>query len=222
MFITNQGLFEPTVMFFDLTNSLATFQMMMNTIFQEKMAQGWLTIYMDDMAIYTGQKEGESLQQHKERHQQQVHQVLTTLQRHNLFLKPEKCLFKQEEIEFLGIKVNYGQVQMDEHKVQKAQDWPMPTIVTEVQQFLGFTGFYRYFIQGYSNIARPLLKLTQKATTWHWEKEQQDAFDGLKTQMATQPVLRQPDFNKQFFVATDASAYGIGTILSQEEEFELL
>ena len=76
-----------------------------------------------------------------------------TLQRHNLFLKPEKCSFEQKEIEFLGIKVNYGQVQMDEHKVQKAQEWPEPKSVTEVRQFLGFTGFYHYFIEGYSNIA---------------------------------------------------------------------
>ena len=80
----------------------------------------------------------------------------------------------------MGIKVNYGQVQMDEHKVQKAQEWPTPMTVTEVWQFLEFTGFYRYFIQGYSNIARPLLKLTQKATPWHWETEQQNTFEELK------------------------------------------
>ena len=131
-FITNQGLFEPMVTFFGLTNSPATFQTMMNTIFHEEMAQEWLTIYINNMAIHTGPKEGETLQQHEEQHHQQVKQVLTTLQKHNLFLKPEKCSFKQKEIEFLGIKVNYGQVQMDEHKVQKAQDWPMPTTVTEV------------------------------------------------------------------------------------------
>ena len=58
--------------------------------------------------------------------------MLETLQKHNLFLKPEKCSFKQKEIKFLGIKVNYGQVQMDKHKVQKAQDWPVPMTVTEV------------------------------------------------------------------------------------------
>ena len=112
-----------------------------------------------------------------------------TLQKHDLFLKPEKCSFEQNEIEFLEIKVNYGQVRIDEHKVQKVQEWPTPTLVMEVQQFLGFTGFYRYFIQGYSNIAQPLLKLTQKATPWHWGKEQQDAFDGLKMCMAMQLVL---------------------------------
>ena len=67
-FITNQGLFEPTVMFFGLTNSPATFQMMMNTIFTDKMVQGWLTIYMDDMAIHMGQRQGESDAQHRQRH----------------------------------------------------------------------------------------------------------------------------------------------------------
>ena len=155
-------------MFFGLTNSPATFQTMMNTIFREEMAQGWLTIYMDDMAIHTGPREGETEQQHQDRHHQWVKQVLATLQKHNLFLKPEKCSFEQREIEFLGIKVNYGQVRMDEHKVQKVQEWPEPKSVTEVQQFLGFTGFYQYVIEGYSSIARPLLRLTQKITPWHW------------------------------------------------------
>ena len=156
------------VMFFGLTNSPATFQTMMNTIFQEEMAQGWLTIYMDDMAIHMGKRADKTEQQHHMWHQQLVRKVLSTLQRHNLFLKPEKCSFKWSEIEFLGIKVNYGQVRMDEHKVQKAQEWPVPKNITEVRQFLGFTGFYWYFIQGYSGIARPLLKLTQKVTLWHW------------------------------------------------------
>ena len=67
-FITNQGLFELMVMFFGLTNSPAMFQTMMNTIFHEEMAQGWLTIYMDDMAIHMGPKEGETTQQHEEHH----------------------------------------------------------------------------------------------------------------------------------------------------------
>ena len=64
-FITNKGLFEPMVMFFGLTNSLATFQTMINTIFANEMAQGWLTIYMDDMMIATKPKQGETEQQHR-------------------------------------------------------------------------------------------------------------------------------------------------------------
>ena len=72
------------------------------------------------------------------------------------------------------------------------------------------------------SIAKPLLKLTQKVTPWHWEEEQQAIFNGLKAWMVTQPILRQPDFGKQFFVTTDASAYGVGAILSQEGEFDPL
>ena len=64
-FITNKGLFEPTVMFFGLTNSPAMFQTMMNTIFANEMAQGWLTVYMDDMMIATRPEPNESEQQHK-------------------------------------------------------------------------------------------------------------------------------------------------------------
>ena len=169
-----------------------------------------------------GPREGETQQQHEEHHRLWVKQVLTTLQKHNLFLKPKKCLFEQKEIEFLGIKVNYRQVWMDEHKVQKAQEWPTPKMVTEVRNFLGFTGFYWYFIQGYLNIAWPLLKLTQKAMPWHWEKEQQNVFEELKARMATQPVLRQPDFTKQFYITTNASAYGVGAILLQEGESDPL
>ena len=152
-FITNQGLFEPTVMFFGLTNSLATFQTMMNTIFAAEMAEGWLTIYMDNIAIHTKPELGETDAQHKEQHWQRVSKVLSILQHHNLFLKLEKCTFEQLSIDFLGIVVNQGEVQMDESKVANVQEWPPPTSITKVCKFLGFTGYYRYFIKNYSMIA---------------------------------------------------------------------
>ena len=107
---------------------------------------------------------------------------------------------------------------MDKSKVTKVQEWPPPTNVTEVRKFLGFTGYYWYFIKDYSMIARPLLQLTRKTTPWHWEEAQQQAFQELKDKMCSKPVLHQPDFKKPFFVATDASAYGVGAILSQEGE----
>src|SRR6266851_9823067 len=77
-------------------------------------------------------------------------------------------------------------------------------------------GYYRYFIKGYSTIARPLLDLTKQATPWHWEELQQQVFDTLKAQMCAKPVLQQPDFKKVFYLQTDASAYSVGAVLSQE------
>jgi Reverse transcriptase (RNA-dependent DNA polymerase) len=87
VFITNEGLFEPRVMFFGLTNSPATFQTMMNGIFAEELRQDWLTIYMDDILVHTPRD--------KDVHRQRVHQVLKKLADHDLFLKPEKCQFEQ-------------------------------------------------------------------------------------------------------------------------------
>jgi hypothetical protein len=217
-FLTNEGLFEPMVMFFGLTNSPATFQTMMNTIFREEIAQGWLTVYMDDMAIHTSTKADETERQHLNRHRDLVTKILTKLEEHQLFLKLEKCAFEQSSIEFLGVTVSRDTVQMDDKKVDKVSTWPTPTTQTEVRKFLGFTGYYRYFIQNYSAIAKPLLELTHKTTTWHWEHAQQTAFETLRNKMVSKPVLRQPDFTKRFYVHTNASAYGVGAILLQEGE----
>jgi RNase H-like domain found in reverse transcriptase/Reverse transcriptase (RNA-dependent DNA polymerase)/Zinc knuckle len=215
-FITNEGLFEPTVMFFGLTNSPTTFQTMMNSIFSEEVAERWMTIYMDDMAIHTKRREGETKLQHILCHRSYVCRVLAKLLKHNLFLKPEKCTFEQPSIEFLGVQVSEGTVHMDDVKVEKVRKWLPPSNVTEVRKFLGFTGYYRYFIKDYSKITKPLLLLTHNTTPWHWNDEQQQAFEKLRDLMCQQPVLKQPDFTKPFAVFTDASAYGVGAILSQE------
>ncbi len=87
----------------------------------------------------------------------------------------------------------------------------------DVRSFLGFTGYYRYFIPNYSKIACPLLDLTKKSVVWHWGESQFKAFKMLKTLMCRKPVLIQPDFEHHFYLQTNASAYGIGAVLSQEQ-----
>jgi len=166
-FITNEGLYELTVMFFGLTNSPATFQTMMNTIFHDLIDEGSITIYMDDIAIHTGPRPGESHEDHLKRHRALVQRVLEWLKTNNLHLNPEKCVFEQDHLDFLGIQVGGGTVQMEQAKVDCVKEWIRPRNVQEVHKFLGFTGYYRYFIQGYSQIARPLLDLTKQATVWH-------------------------------------------------------
>jgi RNase H-like domain found in reverse transcriptase/Reverse transcriptase (RNA-dependent DNA polymerase) len=203
-------------MFFGLTNSLATFQTMMNSIFANEIVEKWLTVYMDDMAIHTQCLEHETEEQHIQWHRNYVKRILAKLMEHNLFLKPEKCAFEQLSIEFLGVWITQGEVQMDDTKVEKVRNWKPPTNVTEVCKFLGFTGYYRYFIKDYSKIAQPLLQLTHLRTTWHWGEDKHAAFKTLCQAMISKPVLQQPDFTKPFFLLTDASAYGVGAILSQE------
>src|SRR6267142_1366254 len=220
--MTNEGLFEQTVMFFGLTNSPATFQAMMNLVLAPEIAEQWLTVYMDDMAIHTAKIPNKTDQQHLQRHCKLVNRILAKLQEHNLFLKPEKCTFKQSTIEFLGVKVDQGTVQMDDTKIAKVRNWITLHNVTEVRKFLGFTWYYRYFIQDYSKKACPLLYLSHNMTPWHWEQDQQTAFETLHDAMCNKPILRQLDFTKPFYILTNASAYGVGAILSQEGESAVL
>jgi hypothetical protein len=209
-FITNHGLFEPQVMFFGMTNSPATFQTMMNALFREELRQDWLSIYMDNILIHT--------KSDLPYHQTRVHQILDKLCKHNLFLKPEKCIFKQKEVEFLGVILGHNTIRMDPAKVQGVADWKPPRTVRDVRAFLGFTGYYQYFIKDYSKITRPLIHLTKKATPFTWEEAQVKAFKTIKTHMCQNPILHQPDYTKPFFLAMDMSAYGVGAVLLQEGE----
>ena len=152
-FLTPEGLFEPTVMFFGLTNSPATFQRMMNTIFRKEVAEGWMLVYMDDIAIHTKPRPQETKEQHLRRHRQYTHHVLDLLEKYDLYLKPEKCEFEKEEIKYLGVIIGKGMLQMDKKKLRGVADWPVPKNPTNVQQFLGFTGYYQYFVPNYSRIA---------------------------------------------------------------------
>ncbi len=111
---------------------------------------GSMTVYMDDMAIHTVTQPGETEEDHIIWHWKIVNQVLAKLDEHNLYLNPEKCDFKLPYINFLSIQVISRTVQMEQGKVNKVKEWKPPHNVTEVQQFLGFTGYYQYFIQGYS------------------------------------------------------------------------
>ena len=118
-FTTNEGLYKPTVMFFGLCNSLATFQSMMNTLFRNQIASRELTVYMDDMAMHMSPKEGETHEEHLERHRKIVNEVLAILEQNSLYLNIDKCEFEQTHIDFLGVHVEDNQVKMEDTKVEK-------------------------------------------------------------------------------------------------------
>jgi hypothetical protein len=207
-FRTNQGLFEPLVMFFGLTHSPATFQTMMNDIFREEIAEGWVVIYMDDILVFS---------KDKNEHQEQVKRILEKLRQHQLLLKAKKCYFEKEEIEFLGLIISEKGIRMDPHKVKAITDWPIPTTKRELQQFLGFINFYRRFIKGFAKIAKPLTKLTGK-TNWLWTELQQKVFQELKNEVTSERVLIIPKPGRPFRMETDASNFAIAAILSQLDD----
>ena len=175
-----------------------------------------MSVYMDNIAIHTAKHPHETEEQHTTCHREYIHWMLDKLEEHDLYLKPEKCQFEKDEIEYLGVIVGKGHLQMSPKKLQGIADWSPPKNPTEVCSFLGFTGYYRYFVPNYSKIAQPLLDLIKKATPWHWGEAQHRAFEELKTWMCRSPVLIQPNVDKQFTLHVDASAYGMGAILSQK------
>ncbi len=121
-FTTNEGLYEPTVMFFGLCNSPMTFQSMMNTLFRNQIASRELTVYMDDMAMHTTPREGETHEEHLKCHRKIVNEVLAILEQNNLYLNINKCEFEQTHIDFLGVCIEDNQLKMEDMKVEKVRD----------------------------------------------------------------------------------------------------
>jgi hypothetical protein len=213
-FKTCFGVFEPNVMFFGLTNSLATFQTMMDQIFRPVIDKHTLLgtvihVYMDDIIIGTSSSIAA--------HTAAVHDVLDLLATHDLYLKISKCVFYVSCVPYLGVILEKGMTCMDPVKISGIKDWPIPTKVKDVRSFLGFCNFYRAFIRGFAHLARPLNLLTRKDTVWKWGMKEQDTFDTLKTRVTSEPILVQPDLTKQFILEVDASGYAVGAVLLQKK-----
>lgn len=207
-FRTNRGLFEPLVMFFGLTNSPATFQTMMNDILRELINEGKVIVYLDDILIFT-----DTLEEHR----LIVKRVLEILERNQLYLKPQKCEFERSEVEYLGVIIGHNSMRMDPVKIRGITEWPEPRNLKQVQAFLGFTNFYRRFVRGYSEVAKPLTRLTGKEG-FSWGEEQKAAFQKLKDRIAEDVVLTLPTDHRKFRIEADASEGATGAVLEQEQE----
>ena len=114
-FKTNRRLFEPMVMFFGLTNALATFQSMMNFIFRKLINKGYVMIYMDDILIHTPND--------VRLHCRVINDILRILADNDLYLKPQKCQFEATEVEYLGVVISKDRIAMDPIKVNGVKNW---------------------------------------------------------------------------------------------------
>ena len=198
-------------MFFGLTNSPATFQTMMNDIFRDNITEGVVCVYLDDILIFT-----KMLSEHRNI----VRRVLERLWEHKLYLKPEKCEFERRQIEYLGVIVSEGQVEMDPVKVSGVAEWPTPWNKKEVQSFVGFVNFYWRFIKDFSHHARALFDLPKKDVRWKWEESEQVAFNKLKELIMSTPVLIFPDDSCPYRVEADSSDVATRVVLSQQTSLE--
>jgi len=180
---------------------------MMNNIFWNLIAEGIVVVYLDDILIFT---------KTEEEHAQAVRQMLQVLKENKLFLRPEKCEFYKQRIEYLGLVISENEVSMDPVKVTGVREWPTPENKTDVQVFLGFVNFYWRFIRDFSAKARPLFDLTRSEQVWTWSRREQAAFEDLKTAVTTAPVLVSPQESDLFRIEADSSDFATGAVLSQQ------
>jgi len=206
-FITHIGSLKPTVMFFRMTNSPATFQVMMNEILRDLINEGKVAAFMDDVLVGT---------ETEKEHDEIVEEILRRLEENDLYIKPEKCVWKVRKIGFLGVVIGPNGIEMEREKVERVLSWPEPKNVKDVRKFLGLANYYRRFIKDFARVARPMNMLTRKDEKWRWEKVQQKAFDELKQVFTTKLVLATLDLDKEFRVEADALNYATGEVLSMK------
>ncbi|KAL7857234.1 hypothetical protein SRHO_G00161330 [Serrasalmus rhombeus] len=207
-FCSRKGLFTWNVMPFGLCNAPATFQRLMDRVLSGLQWETCL-VYLDDI-ILLGKDVPEMLQR--------LSQVLNQFRQANLKLKPAKCCLFRRQVSYLGHIVSAQGIATDPGKVQKVQQWPQPTSVSEVRQFVGLAAYYRRFVQDFATIAKPLHELTKKNVSFQWTPECQASFEQLKSSLTTTPVLGYPRDHGDLILDTDASNFGIGAVLSQVQD----
>src|SRR5438105_11867909 len=205
-FSTRYGLYEYLVMSFGLTNAPAFFMYLMNSVFMMEL-DVCLVVFIDDILVYS---------KNEEEHAKHLQLVLERFREHQLYAKFSKCQFWLKEVSFLGHILSAKGVAVDPSKVQEVLDWKSPTSVTEIRSFLGLVGYYRRFIQDFSKIAKPMIKLLQKEAKFIWTSDCEAAFQKQKTLLTTTPVLTQPNVTKPFDVYCDALGTSLGCVLMQK------
>ncbi|GKD23937.1 retrotransposon protein, putative, ty3-gypsy subclass, partial [Tanacetum coccineum] len=118
-------------------------------------------------------------------------------------------------LQFLGHVIDSEGIHVDPAKIESDKDWASPKTPTKIHQFLGLAGYYRRFIKGFSKIARPMTKLTQKIVKFDWGEKEEAAFQLLKHKLCSASVLALPEGSENFVVYYDASHKGLGAVLMQ-------
>ncbi|MCO5550731.1 hypothetical protein L7F22_004222 [Adiantum nelumboides] len=150
-------------------------------------------------------------------HEGHVRKVLEILRQHQLYTKESKCTFCSPQVSYLGFIISADGISVDPEKIKDIVEWPQPTSVSKVRGFLGITGWYRIFVKDYALIAAPLTSLLKKGMPIDWKAELEASFSELKGYLVSSPILKLPNFSKEFEVVTDASGLALGGVLTQEE-----
>ena len=208
-FTVNNGHYEYLRMPFGLKNAPSTFQRVMDNVFRDYLYK-FCFVYVDDIVIFS-----------KSLHDHLIHvrQVFEKLKQHNLKVQLNKSEFFSKNIAFLGHVITPEGIKPNPDKIKAIQNYPMPTTAKEIKSFLGLVGYYRKFISNFSKIISPITKCLKKGSKIDFKNPDYiDAFEQCKELLTNAPILIYPDFEKEFYLTTDASNVAIGSVLSQNSK----
>jgi hypothetical protein len=207
-FVTRQELFRFKRMPFGLSNAPGTFQRLMDCVLRGLL---WVCclVYLDDIVIFTKGS--------MDRHVVELAAVLARLEDHGLSVKLKKCTFAAKRLEYLGHELSPEGVRPVQRLMDAIQKQKEPADATGIKRFVHLAGYYRRFVDGFGVKMAPLTRLLRKDVSWEWGSEQQRAFDAIKVELCSGPLLCYPDFGKSFVLATDASIVGLGAVLMQDQ-----
>ncbi|GBG60192.1 hypothetical protein CBR_g3436 [Chara braunii] len=194
-------------MSFGLTNAPTTFQRYMNDLFRPWLDR-FIVVYLDDILVFN---------KTLEEHEGHLRQILSKLRESNLKINPKKCEWAKTQVLYLGHVLDGDGIRPEDNKIASIRDWPTPKTFTELRSFLGLTNYYRKFVRNFSTIAAPLRRLLKKETICKWDQDCTSTFKKLKKALIKYPVLKVVDPSLPFVVTTDASQYGIGVVLQQDD-----
>ncbi|GJZ21304.1 putative reverse transcriptase domain-containing protein [Tanacetum coccineum] len=207
-FRTRYGHYEFQVMPFGLTNAPAVFMDLMNRVCKPYLDK-FVIVFIDDILIYS---------KDRKEHEEHLKAILELLKKEELYAKFSKCEFWIPKVQFLGHVIDSKGIHVDPAKIESIKDWVSPKSPTEIRQFLGLAGYYQRFIEGFSKIAKPMTKLTQKKVEFVWGDKQETAFQLLKKKLCSAPILALPEGSEDFVAYCDASKKGLGAVLMQREK----
>ena len=192
-------------MSFGLTNAPAAFMDLMHRVFQPYLDQ-FVVVFVNAILIYS--KTEEEPEDH-------LRIVLQALREHQLYAKFSKYEFWLTEVKFLGHVVSASGVSMDPKKVEAVMSQERPKSVFEIRSFLGLAGYYRRFIEDFSQLVAPMKRLTRKEVTFEWNDQCEKAFQELKRRLTSAPILIVSEQEQMYTVYCNASKDGLGCVSMQ-------
>lgn len=175
---------------FGLTNAPATFQALMNQVFQPFLRK-FVLVFFDDILVYSSDLE---------KHLNHLEVVLKLLEENQLYARSSKCTFAADSVEYLGHIISGKGESMDSAKISNMVSWPKPDSIKALTGFLRLSGYYKRFIKGYGILTKPLIELL---------KITYNDFEALKNTLCEAPVMEMPNFYLPLIVEIDACASGM-------------